>query len=78
MNINGLALIQTPRLPIPSYSEAPTDSSLTNLSAGWEFGNTRFISDTSVVTSFKRGIGALMLTSQIEVKGALNSNFDFH
>ena len=36
---------------------------------GWEFGKSKFISDTETVTYFARGNGALILTTRQLIKG---------
>ena len=36
---------------------------------GWEFGSSKFISDTETITYFKKGHGALLLTTRQLIKG---------
>ena len=47
------------------------ESKLGQLKTGWEFGVSQFISDAISVTYFKRGSGALLLTTRQIIKGTL-------
>ena len=49
--------------------DPPIRINLKPCKVGWEFGSSKFISDTETITYFKKGHGALLLTTRQLIKG---------
>ena len=57
------------QIDLIGWEDRPIRINLKPCKVGWEFGSSKFISDTETITYFKKGHGALLLTTRQLIKG---------